>query len=46
MSENEKWRQYIEYLHEWADLHSDPAFMFGSPACYEEWVENEGECDD
>ena len=37
------WQRYIAYLKEWAETHSDEAFAGMSPACYDEWLDNEGE---
>lgn len=36
------WQGYITYLKEWADSHADETYMFMSPVCYEEWLDNEG----
>lgn len=35
------WRNYLLYLHDWAQEHSDPLFMGNSPAGYDEWLDNE-----
>jgi hypothetical protein len=38
------WRNYLLYLHEWAQQHSDPLHRFfrgGSPAGYDEWLNND-----
>jgi hypothetical protein len=35
------WRNYLLYLHDWAQEHSDPLFMGISPAGYHEWLDNE-----
>ena len=35
------WSQYIAYLHEWANDHADSAFHGCTPACFEEWYDNE-----
>ena len=37
------WEQYIRYLKEWANEHSDDCYEGMSPACYEEWLDNENE---
>lgn len=38
----EKWARYIDYLIEWAFDHSDTtAYNNKSPACYDEWDDNE-----
>ena len=36
-----KWRQYISYLQNWANDHENPMFAGNSPACYDEWLDNE-----
>lgn len=41
MQNNEIWNKYIEYLHKWADSHSGAGFAGMSPACYDEWLDNE-----
>lgn len=38
-----KWESYIQYLHTWADDHKGVAYMSQSPACYDEWCDNEWE---
>lgn len=35
------WSMYVGYLKTWADEHSGTEFMGQSPACYEEWLNNE-----
>lgn len=35
------WAQYIAYLHGWANDHRDQAFYGCTPACFEEWYDNE-----
>ena len=35
------WGQYIQYLRDWADAHTEPGFLGTSPACYDEWHGNE-----
>lgn len=35
------WKLYIEYLKQWAEDHSDEECEGMSPACYDEWVDNE-----
>lgn len=37
------WQKYIDYLMDWAREHAHPDFQGMSPACYDEWLENEGE---
>lgn len=39
----DKWNEYIEYLQMWACEHKSPAFAGNSPACYDEWLDNECE---
>jgi hypothetical protein len=35
------WELYVHYLHEWADSHSASEFYGMSPACFDEWFNNE-----
>jgi hypothetical protein len=35
------WRDYLTCLVEWAHNHSEPQFAGSSPACYDEWFNNE-----
>lgn len=37
----EAWARYIAYLKDWADDHADPAYAGMTPACFDEWLENE-----
>lgn len=37
----ERWARYIDYLIEWAFYHSDSMYADSSPACYDEWCDNE-----
>lgn len=37
----DRWRRYLEYLKTWADDHADPAYAGMTPACFDEWLENE-----
>lgn len=39
--EKKKWENYIQYLHAWADDHSTNEYIGQSPACYDEWCDNE-----
>lgn len=39
------WARYINYLIEWAFDHSGGEFKDSSPACYDEWLDNENEED-
>ena len=39
---NKQWAAYLQYLKDWADAHSDTGFMGMSPACFDEWLSNEG----
>lgn len=41
IAEPDLWTQYIAYLHEWANDHKDAAFCGCTPACFEEWYDNE-----
>ena len=36
------WERYLAYLTQWAAEHSDTKFAGMSPACYDEWLCNEG----
>lgn len=38
------WQRYIAYLKEWAETHSGEEFAGMSPACYDEWLDNESGC--
>jgi len=35
------WNKYIQYLHDWAESHSEHTFAGMTPACYDEWYDNE-----
>ena len=35
------WVKYIAYLKEWAETHAELEFAGESPACYDEWFDNE-----
>jgi len=35
------WESYLRYLRDWADSHSTPAFYGMTPACFDEWCDNE-----
>lgn len=37
------WRNYLLYLHDWAQEHRDPLFMGISPAGYYEWLKLDNE---
>ena len=37
-----KWARYLQYLKEWAENHSDKAFVGCCPVCFDEWLEYEG----
>ena len=41
---NNHWNEYIDYLRNWAETHSDETFAGMSPACFDEWRDNE--CED
>ena len=42
IKEREKeWKGYCKYLHEWASDHAESAYWGMSPACFDEWSENE-----
>ena len=38
------WQRYVAYLKEWAEAHSGDEFAGMSPACYDEWLDNESGC--
>ena len=40
-----EWNKYLEYLNEWAKSHSSIEFYGMSPACFDEWCDNEAEED-
>lgn len=35
------WQRYTNYLIEWAISHKEEAFAGMTPACFDEWLENE-----
>lgn len=35
------WSRYLDYLIKWSLGHSDSGFSGMSPACYDEWLDNE-----
>lgn len=41
--EGSKWQRYIFYLIQWAFNHSGEEFSGQSPACFDEWDDNEDE---
>lgn len=43
--ENDRWSKYINYLIEWAMEHSGVEYDGMSPACYDEWCDNEDDCE-
>lgn len=43
---SEDWSKYISYLKQWADDHQDPTFAGMSPACYDEWNDNENQMEE
>ena len=43
MSKVSNWNNYIEYLKDWATQHQEEANEGMSPACYEEFLDNEME---
>lgn len=36
-----EWERYINYLSQWAICHNDEKYAGMSPACFEEWRDNE-----
>ena len=38
-----QWEKYIEYLKQWVEDHKEESFEGMSPACFDEWEENEEE---
>ena len=45
MEDTKQWERYIKYLMLWAIDHEDNAFEFNSPACYDEFCDNDDEPD-
>lgn len=41
--DTQRWARYIDYLIEWAFDHSGEEYDGMSPACYDEWCNNENE---
>ena len=41
--EDISWSRYIDYLYEWTDTHASAEFKGMSPACYDEWFDNDRE---
>ena len=39
----DSWKDYINYLHNWADEHSDEKFSGMSPVCYDEFLDNDSD---
>ena len=37
------WNAYLLYLKDWIDCHKGLEFFCQSPACYQEWLDNEME---
>ena len=35
------WQKYLQYLRGWADSHSESEFYGMTPACFDEWLDNE-----
>lgn len=35
------WANYLKYLNQWVDEHTEGEFYGMSPACFDEWKENE-----
>lgn len=42
--ENDKWKAYLNYLVEWAFNHQGEEFAGMTPACYDEFCQNECHC--
>lgn len=42
--ETEKWQAYLNYLVEWAFNHQGEEFAGMTPACYDEFIDNECPC--
>lgn len=38
-----KWTEYLLYLRRWVDAHRDEEFYGMTPACFDEWEDNEFE---
>ena len=43
---NVTWKKYLNYLREWADNHAEVEFYGMTPACFNEWDENENSEED
>lgn len=43
MRDYKNWKRYLKYLRKWAKDHKDKACYGMSPACYDEWLDNEGD---
>lgn len=41
MKRKSNWQLYIQYLKEWAKNHKDEWYEGCSPACYEEFLDND-----
>jgi len=39
----EEWNKYLKYLKNWSETHSGTGFYGMSPACFDEWEDNEYE---
>lgn len=37
----ETWEKYLQYLKNWIEDHKNEMFLGCSPACFDEWAENE-----
>lgn len=42
----ERWNKYIQYLRQWVNDHEGMQFAGCSPACFDEWLDNEDEDED
>lgn len=38
-----EWSEYLKYLKKWADEHSGVEYYGMTPACFDEWRENEAD---
>lgn len=35
------WNTYLQYLRDWADLHTEQGYYGATPACFDEWLDCE-----
>lgn len=37
----DEWNSYLQYLKDWVENHRERDFYGSSPACFDEWADNE-----